>query len=494
MGSFIAIVSKNRTEVLEEALTMLNELSHRGKSTFGVADHENATIRNTIQELRNANIHSDKLIGHSFSRTLPRDEAQPIRNRDFCLVFEGRIFPAPPESEPTFVSKSIESTENKIAHIIRSYNGSFVVGTADRNGVQVGSSSIAAVPLYFGENNNVCATASERKALRKIGITHCSPFPAGCFASLGKKGFRFNIAKIIRQPSMQMIKADVVAKQLKQVLLKSAEEHFADLEEIAVAFSGGLDSTIVSVLARHCSLRSTLIWVGLEGQPELNSAAQAAKTLGMPLYAKTYTLADVEAVISHVMWLIEEAGFVDLSVAIPFYWAAAEAAKLGLKVMATGQGGDELFAGYHRNLKLSNYRQADLKRRIFKDVTTSLQPNCQRDNKTVAFHGVELRNPFIDWTVIHFALGIPFCMKISSPNDPLRKRILRLTGKELGIPSTITEKPKKAIQYSTGVEKAIRKLARVRRQTLADYLGKIRALQRLNQWEVRDEEDRNSIY
>ncbi len=482
MGSFIAIVGKNQNEVSDDALTMLSILAHRGKSSFGIADHEKVVIKKTIQELQGVDIHSNALIGHGFSKTLPRDQAQPIKNHGFCLVFEGRIFPPPSRSESTFVLDDLEHVEQKIAHIILTYHGSFVVGIVDKNGVQIGSSPITTVPLYFGENCKVCAAASEQKALRKIGITDILPFPVGCVASLTETGFLFTTVKTIHQPSAPMdqagVEADIVARHLKKIMLKAAKRHFADLEEIAVAFSGGLDSSLVSVLAKHCSLKITLIWVGLEGQSELSLAKQAANALGLPLYTKTYTLADVEKIISRILWLIEDPNFVNLTVAVPFYWAAAEAATLGFKVMATGQGGDELFAGYYRNLKLMNYSEADLNRAILEDVTTSLQSNSHRDNKTSAFHGVELRNPFIDWEVIHFALNIPFCLKIASPDDSLRKRILRLTGKTLGIPSTITEKPKKAIQYSTGVEKAIRKLARLKRKTPAEYLVDIQTRQR----------------
>jgi asparagine synthase (glutamine-hydrolysing) len=477
MGSFVAVAGKNQTQALDDALTMLRALAHRGKSSFGIADCRNVAIKKTIQELYDEDIHSNSLIGYGSSKTLPRDQAQPVKNRDFCLVFEGRIFPPPSRSECTFVSKDLQHIKQKTAHALYTYHGSFVVGTVDKTGVQIGRSPIATVPLYFGDNRKVCAAASERKALRKIGITDILPFPAGCVASLTASGFRFSTVKTINQPSVSMdqagVEAEIVAEDLKKVMLKAAERHFADLEEIAIAFSGGLDSSLVSVLAKHCSLKISLIWVGLEGQPELNSARQAANALGLPIYTKTYTITDVEKIIPHVLWLIEDDNFIDLTIAVPFYWAAAEAAKLGFKVMATGQGGDELFAGYYRNLKLVNYSGADLNRAILEEVTTSLQSNSQRDNKTSAFHGVELRNPFIDWEVIHFALNIPFCLKISSPDDPLRKRILRLTGETLGIPSIITEKPKKAIQYSTGVEKAIRKLARIKRKTLAKYLADI---------------------
>jgi len=86
---------------------------------------------------------------------------------------------------------------------------------------------------------------------------------------------------------------------------------------------------------------------------------------------------------------------------------------------------------------------------------------------------VELRLPYIDREVIRFALSLPVNLKIDSVDDHLRKRVLRHVAKNLGIPEFIVERTKKAVQYATGVDKALRELARRRGLTQQDYIKQV---------------------
>jgi asparagine synthetase B (glutamine-hydrolysing) len=85
---------------------------------------------------------------------------------------------------------------------------------------------------------------------------------------------------------------------------------------------------------------------------------------------------------------------------------------------------------------------------------------------------VELRLPFIDRGVVDFALRLPLRLKINSVEDRLRKRVLRRVARNLEIPSFIADKPKKAVQYTTGVTKALQRLAKAESLTLRKYVEK----------------------
>ena len=75
-------------------------------------------------------------------------------------------------------------------------------------------------------------------------------------------------------------------------------------------------------------------------------------------------------------------------------------------------------------------------------------------------HDIDLRLPFIDGKLMRFALNLPTDLKIESADDPLRKRVLRQLAKDLDTPVGIADRPKKAIQLETGVDKALRDLAK----------------------------------
>jgi len=139
-----------------------------------------------------------------------------------------------------------------------------------------------------------------------------------------------------------------------------------------------------------------------------------------------------------------------------------------------GQGADELFGGYHRYL--TEYVRGGVKavqKSMFHDFVMSYETNFQRDNPVCAFHKVELRLPYTDREVVRFALSLPVNLKILSSDDHLRKRVLRHVARNLGIPEFIAERTKKAVQYATGVDRALRELARRRGLTLRDYVKQV---------------------
>jgi asparagine synthase (glutamine-hydrolysing) len=139
-----------------------------------------------------------------------------------------------------------------------------------------------------------------------------------------------------------------------------------------------------------------------------------------------------------------------------------------------GQAADELFGGYHRYLHTYSERSASaLRKELLNDVARCYEKNFQRDNQTCTFHNVELRLPFADLRVVNFALSLPLKLKIVSPNDLLRKRVLRKAAEDLGLPQFIANKAKKAVQYTTGVDKALRKLARRENLNLYEYCRKV---------------------
>jgi asparagine synthase (glutamine-hydrolysing) len=475
MGAMVAVVSKKRESAYDTAVIMLEALKHRGSDSFGVASQNEVAIKKALAELRGEHIDSDMLIGHILNRLLPTDTAQPVHMGKFALVFEGRLFPTSDmEDAIRPFSEKLACSEEGAARLIQTYDGSYVFAIAGSKRVLVGRDTVGTCPLYFGESKDFCAMASERRALRRVGIVKIDCFPPGTVALVDKTGFHFKTAKIIALPPKQRMAGSNAASLLETALLQSTKERVSDVEEVVVAFSGGIDSSLIALLAKLCKVRTHLVYVTLEDERETVFVRQAAETLGLPLHIAEYTLKDVAEVLPKVLWLIEEPNPVNASIAIPVFWVAEQASKLGLRVLLAGQGADELFGGYRRYIdNLMSEGVVNLRRQLYDDVVSLHETNFQRDSKVCAFHQVELRTPFSDLEVIELALRIPVEMKIASPMDRLRKGILRQTASNLGIPDFIAEKPKRAIQYATGVNNAIRKLAKRERLTMRGYVEKL---------------------
>ena len=471
MGAIATAVNKRGENAVPTVFSMLKQLKHRGTDAHGVATPNSTRTANSIEQITIKNMSSDVALGHNLSRILPEDCPQPVLGENTTLAFEGRLFPPSNVSDVDLILEILGSDPQKNASsIIKRLDGSYVFAIACQDKIIAGRDAMGITPLYYGENDTTTAIASERKALWSIGIEDTKSFPPGNLALISAHGFTFQPIKTITQPPLEPTDMMTAAKNLQTLLLESMKERLSGIKKAAVAFSGGLDSSLVAMLAKTCGIEVQLITVGLKDQPELLHAKAAAKALELPLRIQTYTQDDVEHTLPKVLWLIEEPDVMKAGVAIPIFWTAEILSKLGFHILLAGQGADELFGGYQRYLKEYAAGVEAVRSSMFHDVITCYEKNFQRDNQACSFHHIELRLPFADRDVVNFALGLPLHLKIESPEDNLRKRVLRRTAQNLGMPKFIINKTKKAIQYATGVNKALRRLARRENSTLREYV------------------------
>jgi asparagine synthase (glutamine-hydrolysing) len=476
LGAIAAVVQRENQNAANAVLTMLKELSHRGKDAYGLASAKQQTFAKSIEKLNPENIQSNITIGYVFCKILQEDTPWLLRTDDFSLAFEGRIYSYSENADITKIAEKLQpNPEKSSSTIIKDCDGTYAFAIVTPNSLILGRDVLGLAPLYFAKNETLCAFASERKAIWKLGLSNVESFPPGSIAVVkNNMHFSFKSVKKIRQSFPRQLALIPAAKHLQKLLLQSSLNIIRDVKEVAVAFSGGLDSSLVAFLARECGVKVCLINVGLENMPETKYAEDAARALGMKIQVKTYSMDDVETVLPKVLWLIEEPNAIDASIAIPLYWTSEEAANLGLKVLLAGQGADELFGGYHRYVRTYSKKGASaLRKELFKDLAMCYETNFQRDNQTCTFHNVELRLPFVDLRVVNFCSSLPLNLKILSPTDLLRKRVLRKAAEDFGLPKLIANKTKKAIQYSTGVDKALRKLAKRENLNPSEYCRKV---------------------
>ena len=474
MGAIAVAVKKRGENAVPTVLFMLKRLKHRGPDGHGVATPNSTRIANSIEQLSIKNMSSNVALGHNLSRILPEDHPQPVLGANFTLAFNGRLFPPSSVSDiDVILMMLVSDPQRNASSVIERRKGSYAFAIACQDEVIAGRDTMGTTPLYYGENETTSAIASERKALWAIGIKDAESFPPGNLALVTVHGFTFQPIRTIAQPSLKPADMKTAARRLQALLLASTRERLSDTKKAAVAFSGGLDSSLIAKLGRICEIEVQLITVGLENQRELHHARAAAKALELPLHLQTYTQDDVEQTLPKVLWLIEEPDVMKVGVAIPIYWTAQIASKLGFRILLAGQAADELFGGYQRYLR--DYAAGDevVRDSMHRDVITCYKENFQRDDQACSVHKVELRLLFADQNIVDFSLAVPTHLKIESPEDHLRKRLLRLTAQNLGMPPFIVNRRKKAVQYATGVNKALRRLARRENLTLREYVKRV---------------------
>jgi asparagine synthase (glutamine-hydrolysing) len=237
---------------------------------------------------------------------------------------------------------------------------------------------------------------------------------------------------------------------LSALISRAVEQTLED--RIAVAFSGGLDSTIIATIAKkHAKVE--LFVAGTEKCDDIQVAGKVAQELGLPLhkiildeekimdaYAKCYSMLKLD--------------LMKLEILVPVYCVAKAAAEKNHKAMLFGSGAEELFVGYKRYFEYNG----DALDSVLKEEYHALP---QRDigwvKKVCRNFDIDARFPFYDQKLAETVFAIPLNERMHDP--VLKKIVLREAGKMLGVPETALKRKKKAMQYGAGVNKIIHKNA-----------------------------------
>jgi asparagine synthase (glutamine-hydrolysing) len=401
--------------------------------------------------------------------------AHRVRLGDAAVLFDGRIYsPTLGASGTETIAKKLQQADHLKASetFLKEVEGDFSFMIAEPQRIIAGRDPIGVQPLYYGENRTVAALASNRQALWKLGIDEALSFPPGHLAFVSREGFKFKPVKTLVDSEPKQVTMQKASERLQKLLEKSVRRRVSGTKEIAVAFSGGLDSSVVAFLASKCRANVRLIHVSLENRPETEEAKKAADELNLPIQVYLFKESDVEKIVSRVVKLIEEADPIKVSIGVPFYWTAEKASEAGFRVLLAGQGADELFGGYQRYVNdYLLHGKEKVRKTMFDDVVKLHESNIERDVKICGFHDVELRLPFASYQIAKFALNLPVELKIERKADSLRKLVLRKVALDMGLPSSIVEKPKKAVQYATGINDALKKLSKKKGRTMKDYVN-----------------------
>ena len=310
-------------------------------------------------------------------------------------------------------------------------------------------------PLFFGMNDtsSLCAFASERKALWSVGIKNTERVdPSTVVTISGLHDIDVNPKKA----SKLLNKVEDVSEPVSGLrnVLECVLDDLAH-EPMSIAFSGGVDSTLLCKLMPDCTNHHNYA-VGLPGSYDLKSAQHAARLLNVELQTIELNAQDLEIVIPKVIEAVESCNPLDIAIALPFYVLAEQAKTAGFSSILTGQGADELFAGYSKYASLHSASNDILNNALERDILNIARDNLERDNLAVAAHSLDIVLPYLDPRVVFFGLALDSAWKLHKGTN---KYVLRRMAEQV-MPWELAYRKKKAIQYGTGVTSMLQKLAR----------------------------------
>ncbi|MBN2015049.1 MAG: asparagine synthase C-terminal domain-containing protein [Candidatus Altiarchaeota archaeon] len=260
-----------------------------------------------------------------------------------------------------------------------------------------------------------------------------------------------------------MSKVDELKRLLSAAVERSCES------KVGIVFSGGIDSLIIAILSSRFS-EVTAYACGLEGASDLE---YAKKCEGLGFDVRYVMLEEdmVEDSLRAIISAISDRNPVKVSVEVPFYFASKHASEDGLKVMLCGQGADELFGGYARYIESLKEGYEKVEDMMRSDIERMYESQLSKDMAVCKANRIELRAPYMDPSFIDYVLSLPMedrirnceeymCVDKVGEEKYVRKYILRLLGKEVGVPDSVLHRKKKAAQYGSGTQKMLEKIAR----------------------------------
>jgi len=312
------------------------------------------------------------------------------------------------------------------------------------------------VPLYLGRDGegNLYA-ASEMKAL----VPACRrvwEFPPG---HVQESGMAAPVRWYERAWRSAVPSAAAEGAALRQALDAAVRRQLMSDVPYGVLLSGGLDSSVLAALAaRHARMRveddeRTEAWwprlhsfsIGLEGAPDLAHAREVAEHIGSVHHEFHFTVQEGLDALADVIHHLETYDVTTIRAGTPMYLMARRVRSMGVKMVLSGEGADEVFGGYlyfHRAPDPAAFHEETVRK-----LDRLHLYDCLRANKAMAAWGVEARVPFLDKEFLDLAMGMDPAAKMTGPGRP-EKAILREAFEEL-LPASVAWRQKE--QFSDGV-------------------------------------------
>ena len=448
-------IKSNSDEVRSNVLRMAKKVRHRGPDWSGIYSNEKAILAHERLAIVD-----------------PTSGKQPIISDDGFKVIavNGEIYnhiDLKEKHTPDYNFKTESDCEvilalyqKKGVNFLNDLNGIFAFALYDSSNDKyiIARDHMGIIPLYIGwDKQKIFYVSSELKSLEGV-CDKIELFPPGHYLdSSDGELTKWYVPKWTLYDSVENSATKI--KLIHDSLSAAVKRQLMSDVPYGVLLSGGLDSSITSALAKKFASKRIesndqidAWWpqlhsfsVGLEGAPDLKAAKIVADHIGTIHHEINFTVQEGIDAIRDVIYHLETYDVTTVRASTPMYLMARAIKSLGIKMVLSGEGADELFGGYLYFHKAPNAKE--FHEETVRKLDKLHQYDCLRANKSLAAWGIEGRVPFLDKEFIDIAMGINPEDKMIK-NGRIEKWVLREAFKDY-LPESVLWRQKE--QFSDGV-------------------------------------------
>lgn len=466
-----------RDELRSQVLDMSKKIRHRGPDWSGVYTGDNAILSHERLSIVDPLSGKQPLVSDD-GKIILAANGEIYNHKEIRREFEGKYnFLTGSDCEAIIPLYKKYRESGNFAEMIEKLSGIFAFALYDsENDVYlISRDEIGVIPLYQGwDKAGRYYVASELKALEGECQT-IEEFPNGHFLySKSGKVERWykrdweTFDAVKNSPKATDEKGEIinpaVIEKVRNGLETAVKAQLMSDVPYGVLLSGGLDSSIIAAITQKFSKKrvesdskESAWWpqlhsfaVGLEGSPDLIAAQKAADYIGTVHHEVHFTIQEALDALPDVIYHIETYDITTVRASTPMYLLARVIKSMGIKMVLSGEGSDELFGGYLYFHKAPNAQE--FHEELVRKMSKLHLYDCLRANKSLMAWGVEGRVPFLDKDFIDIAMSLnptdKMSIKLPDGKQRIEKWILRKAFEDL-LPENIAWRQKE--QFSDGV-------------------------------------------
>lgn len=446
-------------ELRNKALRMARKIRHRGPDWSGMYCGGSAILAHERLSIVDPQSGGQPLYSSDRKQVLAVN-GEIYNHRDIRAQYAGRYeFRTGSDCEVI-----LALYRDKGIHFLEELNGIFAFALYDeeKDEYLIARDPIGVIPLYIGKDaEGHVYFGSELKALEGFCDEYRPFLPGHYYHSKEGTMKRWYTRDWMEYKEENDKQADSRSptRQIQDALENAVHRQLMSDVPYGVLLSGGLDSSVISAIAKKYAAKrietdgaSDAWWpqlhsfaIGLKGAPDLIKAREVAEYIGTVHHEINYTLQEGLDAIRDVIYFIETYDVTTVRASTPMYLLARVIKSMGIKMVLSGEGADEIFGGY------LYFHKAPDARAFHEETVRKLSKlhlyDCLRANKSLAAWGVEGRVPFLDKEFLDVAMQLDPEIKMA-PGKVIEKKVLREAFADM-LPSGIAWRQKE--QFSDGV-------------------------------------------